>query len=192
MRPLAVLDRMGLDKWEVVADIVAAGVLPWDGVLRFEEDLVLTGASRPEVLRRLRVMWDRHLSEEQTWRDLYTDGDRLDAAFEALNAFGIDTKMAYGCCEFCGPEELVTEREVESPFGVVQFHLSDVYHLRSRRLDLSCRAVDSIAGGPDQDEEVAQAVLHELSAVGLMADLVDAVGASVRVLGLDWKHRVPL
>lgn len=67
--------------------------------------------------REIETAFSEHLAEQATWPAV-TDCDRLDRAFEALNAGGIVARHDFTCCQNCGFAEIGAEIDDAISSGV--------------------------------------------------------------------------
>ena len=86
----------------------------------------------PLARRHAATTAERLAGEARAWPDV-TDCDRIDRAFEALEAAGIVARQNFSCCGTCAPGELVPIMEaIESSGrtvrGYAYFHEQDTEH----------------------------------------------------------------
>jgi hypothetical protein len=144
--------------------------------------------------RRLtRALLEAHRRDEATWPDV-TDCDRVDAAFEALEADGIVCRQNFSCCQTCGSaeiaDEVAAEREAGGEVaGYAYYHMQD-----------TDSAVDGgglhLAYGSVADEEaptvaIAQRIVSALEREGLAVNWNGEVRTRIHV-PLVWRRRSPL
>jgi hypothetical protein len=111
--PPTVLDEMR----EYVERLVQGGFMPVGEIPEAAVEY-MAGDAAPEALRPHAEQFTAdslvgHAEEQETWPAV-TDCDRLDAAFESLDAAGILAGQDFSCCQTCGHaemRELVQEAE---------------------------------------------------------------------------------
>ncbi len=96
---------------DLVRRDVAGGFYDDDAILTNANDVFEEELPRPllrvEASAALRAALADHRAAEQAWSDS-TDCDRLDAAFDALEAEGIVARQNFTCCGTCGASEYGT------------------------------------------------------------------------------------
>jgi len=181
--------------WDAVTTLfMGLGLRPWEGVIGLQDEIVLlTGLAEATVRTRLEDLWRARLGEEVSWPAV-VDGDRLASAFAALENRGIAARMAWGCCEYCGPEDVVEREFLDQTFwGNCSIHFQDAIDLHQGFVDIHAGASDWV---PDAEalpliDAVHDALLQELAAAGLSWKWDGNFFHCVRVTGLDWKKRLP-
>jgi hypothetical protein len=168
----------------------------------YDEDVILTqladyfdGEIEPALVRReaprlLREALAEQAAAEAGWPEI-TDCDRLDAAFDALEAEGVIARQNFACCMTCGSHEIWDEIQAASEAGLPArgyafFHTQD-----------TDAAVDGgdlyLAYGACEDGEAAalgigREIVAQLAAHGLRTEWD---GTWDRRIGVpfDWKKR---
>ena len=79
--------------------------------------------SLDEARRIVGGLWEERLAEQAEWPAV-TDADRVEQAFEALDARGLTARMNFSCCSNCALGEIAAERG-EGDRGFVFFHFQD-------------------------------------------------------------------
>ena len=169
-----------------------------------DEDAILTGMPeyfegtldealvRREAPRLLRAALAEHAADAARWPAI-TDCDRLDAAFDALEAEGVIARQNFTCCTTCGSAEIWDEmgeaREAGLPVEGYTF-----YHMQDTEAAVDGHGVYLAYGATEEGEEaalaVARRVVARLEASGLAPDWDGDIGRRIAV-PLDWKRRRP-
>lgn len=112
---------------------VAGGFYDEDEILRSAaagfEEILDAKLLRRQAQQYLRDALAHHSAEQRTWPE-HTDCDRLDAAFEALEAEGVIARQNFSCCGTCGSSEIwdevsAAEEAGASPRGYAFYHMQD-------------------------------------------------------------------
>lgn len=115
---IATAVRAGYDTAEQIIEYTLENITEGDTVDDEAELLAKLHAMVREEAAQLR-------EERGTWPDV-TDNDRLERAFEALEAVGIVARENFTCCQTCGHAEIGMElREGETARGYTFFHQQD-------------------------------------------------------------------
>ncbi len=182
------------DLQSAVAQDVAAGFLAPDEIAGSVVELFADDAD-PESLRvaadcATAEALQAHFSAQADWPAV-TDCDRLDAAFEQLEALGIIARQNFSCCGTCGAREIVDEmaaarKQGRLVRGYTFFHVQDTESAtQGHGLCLNY--------GTARDDEAAA-----LAIAGKVVDILAAHGLSTMWDGtwnqrisvqLDWKRR---
>jgi hypothetical protein len=134
-----------------------------------------------------------HLTRQEDWPDV-TDCDRLDSAFEALEANGIVSRQNFTCCGSCGAAEIWDEMEEFRNAGKIVrgyafFHMQDTESATDGHgLYLSYGSVDE---GEAAAVAIGHDIQHELETHGLSTDWDGKLAKRIG-LSLDWKRRLNL
>ena len=132
-------------------------------------------------------LWSERLQEQQSWPEV-TDPDRLEHAFEALDADGITARMNFTCCGRCGFTEIGAEAE-EGARGFVFFHSQAAEGVvRSGTLWLS---FGTFPGSADTAATIGAEVIAALQAAGLPTQWSGAPGDAIGIRPMDWRKRLP-
>jgi hypothetical protein len=153
---------------------------------------------RRVVAELLPKLQSQHVRDQRTWPSV-TDCDRLDAAFEALNASGIMAKHHWWCCGNCGaaamPEEFdrIGGRWQGTPIvGYAFYHVQDTESAVDNG-DLclnfgSCEQASDAQAYEAQSIAVARTVVACLREQGLEVDWDETYGRRPRVR-VTWQRR---
>jgi hypothetical protein len=167
---------------------------------QYMEEVEETEVSTAVVRAAMRsVLADREAAM-RTWPAV-TDCDRLDAAFEALNARGIMARHNWTCCNNCGraemPEEFMRlhgEWEGNPIIGYVFYHNQGTEAaVQGSGLYLSfgsTQHADSEAKYIEQCLEIARTAIEALNAQGLKTTW-DGTYAQRPHIALKWQRRTP-
>jgi hypothetical protein len=152
------------DLQDVVRDEVARGESDFDEVVEAaleyvegEDDEELRAAARRLAIAEFAA----HAEAQRSWGDGPLDPDRLNAAFEALDAAGIVARADFTCCQTCGRSEIGGEvPEGETRRGFTFCHGQDVDRaLHGEGVYLTFGSFDADAATPaDIAAEVVQAL----------------------------------
>lgn len=169
-----------------------------------DEDSILTGMPeyfegtldealvRREAPRLLREALAEHAAEAARWPAV-TDCDRLDAAFDALEAKGVIARQNFTCCMSCGSAEIWDElREAEEAGLPAEGYT--FYHMQDTEAAVDGHGVYLAYGACEEGEAaalaVARRVVARLEASGLSPSWDGDIGKRIAV-PLDWKRRRP-
>ena len=178
------------------------GFVPHDGLVKdvvewlideHDEDVARAAAEAvlPDILRE-------HLAEMKTWPAL-TDCDRLDAAFEELNARGIMARRDWTCCGNCGRAEMPDEFdrldgqwEGKPIIGYIFYHQQDTENA-AEQYGLSfnfgsCESIDDEQEYVAKCLEVARALQDALTSRGLKVTWSGTYAQRPHVQ-LNWQRR---
>lgn len=173
---------------------VAGGYYDDDAVLRNAAD-IYADELEPDTLRTMAQAYLRealvaHRAEQAGWPE-ETDCDRLDAAFDALEAQGVVCRQNFTCCGNCGAAEIGDEMAAMEAEGFVVrgyafFHAQDT----EAAVDGGGLYLSYGAAGRDDDASVAigRLVVVELTAQGLDVDWSGDLGQRIGVT-IDWNRR---
>jgi hypothetical protein len=144
---------------------------------------------RPHVERRTAVLLEAHRQAQATWVGP-TDCDRLDDAFEALDAEGIVARQHFSCCSNCGHSEIWGEieeaRQDGEVAGYVFYHMQDTESARG--YGQLCLAYGSVEGSEAATAEVGRRIVAALEEAGLKTEWDGSPKRRILV-SLDWKRR---
>lgn len=179
---------------DLVRRDVAGGFYDDDAILTNANDVFEEELPRPmlrvEASAALRAALADHRAAEREWDEI-TDCDRLDAAFDALEAQGVIARQNFTCCGTCGASEIWDEieeahREGLAAQGYAFFHMQDTEAaVEGHGLYLSY-------GACEEGESAAIAIGHRivaaLEAEGLATAWDGSLGQRIGV-ALVWKKR---
>lgn len=173
---------------------VASGFHDEDTILThavdaYEDELEPT-ALRTAAQRMLREEWASHAAAQVDW-PAQTDCDRLDAAFQALEAEGVIARQNFTCCGTCGSAEIWDEiAAVEEAGGPTRGYA--FYHVQDTESAVEGYGLYLNYGACEQGEASAVAVGHDivaqLEAHGLRTEWDGSHQRRIAV-SLDWKRR---
>lgn len=132
-----------------------------------------------------------HLAAQATWPEV-TDCDRLDRAFEALNAGGIVARHDFSCCQTCGLAEIDDEIRgaVDAGVDVSGFTF---YHSQDTDRAAEGGGLYLTFGHLDGNEvsgiAIARVIVDKLQEAGLKTDWDGSFGKRISI-SLDWKRRI--
>ncbi|MBN2972358.1 hypothetical protein JW805_10060 [Roseomonas aeriglobus] len=188
--PLPMLD----DLRDFIRRDVAGGFFDDDAVLRnaveVYADEIDADTLRVSAQAYLRDALRDHRAAQAGWPE-ETDCDRLDAAFEALEAQGIVCRQNFTCCGTCGAAEIRDEMDAIEAAGFdvrgyAFYHAQDTEAaVDGDGLYLNYGAIDD---DDDQAVAVGRLVTQELSAHGLKVSWSGDLAKRIGVF-LDWKRR---
>lgn len=168
----------------------------------YDEDAILTNAAaafeeefEPAELRRtaqrlLREALAAHAAARRAWPER-TDCDRLDDAFEALEADGVIARQHFSCCGTCGSTEIWDEigavQDMGRPArGYAFYHMQDTESAaEGGGLYLNYGACED---GEAAALAVARDIVNQLEAHGLRTHWDGSWEQRIGVT-LDWKRR---
>lgn len=133
-----------------------------------------------------------HLAAQSSWPEV-TDCDRLDRAFETLNAGGIVAEHDFTCCQNCGLAEIGDPIQAAIDGGVdvsgfAFYHAQDTdAAVEGHGLHLTYGHVD---GGETSGVAIGRIVVNALNAAGLETAWDGTFGKRIHVR-LDWQRRIP-
>lgn len=121
----------------------------------------------------------------------WTDCDRLDAAFAALEAEGVIARQHFTCCGTCGSAEIWDEiAAVEESGGPASGYA--FYHVQDTDRAVDGEGVYLNYGACEEGEEAALAIgrqiVTQIEAHGLRTDWDGSWGHRIKV-ELEWKRR---
>jgi hypothetical protein len=128
--------------------------------------------------------------EEKTW-PVITDCDRVDAAFQHLEAQGIVARQDFSCCQTCGHGEMWDEVEASrvvgaNPKGYAFYHLQDTEAaVEGQGLHVAFGAVEE---GDEALAAIGRDIASALRAQGLQVNWNGETGKRIHV-SIDWKRR---
>lgn len=174
---------------------------------------------REQLLRTLEQMTDRalekHNREERRWAYL-TDCDRLDRAFESLEAAGIVARQHFSCCNNCGHKQILLEvrrkQKQQECKGYAFYHRGDTERAaRTGILYITFGDVGGAgavgvgpgggagaAGGPGGEwagtdssagDKIGESIVRALEAEGLAVIWNGSYLQRICVSGLNWQRR---
>lgn len=184
-------------RWlEVVVDVDCRSGADEQNILQAIEEIILveTGGPLPalfeEMAARVKVGLEAHAREEATWSER-TVNDRIDAAFEDLDARGILARQALGSTIQEGAaliDELAAAR-AEPARGSVFYHHQDLERgVAGEGLLLAFTAYDTEATGVD-GAAIAAEILHVLKHHGVPATWDANPRSRIEVAAFAWQKR---
>lgn len=146
---------------------------------------------REQLLRTLEQMTDRamekHNREERRWAYL-TDCDRLDRAFESLEAAGIVARQHFSCCNNCGHKQILLEmrrkQKQQECKGYAFYHRGDTE--RAARTGILYITFGDSEGAGDK---IGEAIVRALETEGLAVIWNGSYLQRICVSGLNWQRR---
>jgi hypothetical protein len=160
---------------------------------RAREIYELEEKDEPALAAILREAADADARERATWPEV-TDCDRLDRAFDALDAEGVLARQNFSCCQRCGSGEMFDlvhdEREMGRALdGYVFYHAQDTdsvvaggsLHLRYA----------GMGDGPGDTAAIGRRVVEALRAEGLEASWDGRPDRTIELPSFAWKRRAP-
>jgi hypothetical protein len=179
---------------DLVRRDVAGGFYDDDAILTNANDVFEEELPRPllrvEASAALRAALAHHRAAEQGWDEI-TDCDRLDAAFDALEAEGVIARQNFTCCGTCGASEIWDEVEEARNDGMIAqgyafFHMQDTEAaVEGHGLYLSYGACEE---GEDAAIAIGHRIIAALEAEGLATEWDGSLGQRIGV-ALVWKKR---
>lgn len=136
-------------------------------------------------------LWEERLGEQAEWPEV-TDADRVERAFEALDAQGLTARMNFSCCSNCAVGEIAHER-AEGDRGFVFFHFQDT-EAAAEGHGLAVRYgayADTGEASAEDRAAVGRAVVAALTGAGLPAQWDGDPDRVIEVAPLDWRKRLP-
>jgi hypothetical protein len=166
---------------------------------------ILSDDSDPELVRSIveRVAPDcarAHEQESSAWPS-FTDCDRLDAAFEELNAIGIMARHNWTCCGTCGRAEMPDEfNRIDGMWdgvpviGYVFYHQQDSENAAegsSLYINYgSCEEAPDEATYSQMSVSIAQTACEVIKKHGLDVDWDGSISTRPRI-EITWQRRRP-
>ncbi|MCA9913034.1 MAG: hypothetical protein KC496_06780 [Anaerolineae bacterium] len=143
---------------------------------------------------RIRQMTDQEITQQlQTQRNWprFTDCDRLDTAFAALEREGIVARQDYSCCQTCGHKDIQDELAQSGEIrGYVFFHHHDTeMALAGHGLMLSYGARD---GNDREQVQVGQRIVFALRDAGLQIAWSGNPYERIYIRHFNWQRRFPM
>lgn len=179
-----------------VATQVAGGFSPRSEIIDAAVDFLSDEVPGEEL--RATATWEvdaairRRKEDESHWPEV-TDCDRLDRAFDTLEAHGIVCRHNFTCCGTCGAAEIWDEMDARAKDGHVvrgyAFYHSQDTDSAAEGYGL-CLNYGSIEEGEAPALAVAQEVVKCLREQGLKVEWNGAWNRRIEV-PLDWKRRFP-
>jgi hypothetical protein len=147
------------------------------------------GTLRDRVRRGARRAVQAHLRAQAGWPEV-TDCDRLDAAFDELNAAGIVARQNFSCCSNCGHGEMGGEMRDEEAAGATVrgytfYHMQDTESAVYGGLYLKYGAARD---GDAPVVAVGREIVATLNRHGLSTEW-NGRGDTGILVHLDWKRR---
>ncbi len=164
-------------------EILKNGVAAFDGEL---ESADLRREAQAHLKRALAV----HAADQKNW-PAHTDCDRLDAAFEELEAEGVISRQNFSCCGTCGSSEIwdeiaAVEKGGSAARGYAFYHMQDTESAaEGDGLYLNYGACTE---GEEAALAIGQEIVSRLEEHGLSTDWDGRWETRIRV-DLDWKRR---
>lgn len=176
---------------EAIATQVAGGYDDADEIIesfveRVEDDEELD-ATEDDVIALVTQAWTARIAEQQHWPAV-TDVDKLERAFELLEASGVLARDNFTCCQNCGHSEIGDARADTSYDGYTFFHLQDTERAASgSSLFLAYGSFSEDTGA----EAIGRRVIDAIQAQGLTVEWDGTADTRISVK-LDWKKRLPV
>lgn len=131
-----------------------------------------------------------HAADERTW-PATTDCDRLDQAFDALEAGGVIARQNFTCCGTCGVAEI--EYEIKQAAAVGRHPVGYAfYHAQDTEAAAEGYGIYLNYGALESSEAAAlaigQSIVQTLRAHGLSPEWDGTIGKRIAV-PMDWKRR---
>lgn len=165
------------------------GFMPVDDIVqavveRMEDDERV----RPAAEHLLRVESEALRHEQATW-PAATDCDRLDAAFQELEARGIVARQDFSCCQNCGSGEIWAEVE-DAKAGGLDVRGHTYYHAQDTEGAAEGVGLYLAYGAVEEDgtAEIGREIVAVLNAHGLATEW-DGSPKTRILVPLDWKRR---
>jgi hypothetical protein len=180
-----------------IAREVAGGFTPETEIVAATVDFVSDDATpddvRPYAEKCLRSALERHRNDQATWPGR-TDCDRLDVAFEKLDANGVVARQNFSCCQNCGHSEMWSEIEDRSPSlsqarGYTFYHWQDTDSAVEG--DGVFLAYGSVAEGESHVGAIGREIVAALRGEGLDPQWDESIKTRIRV-PLEWRRRRPV
>lgn len=163
-----------------------------DEACAFASEHPSCAVTRGEASQLVAAAIESHRLNSGTW-DGETDCDRLDAAFQAINAKGIVARQHFSCCNNCGFTEIWDEIEKEEAegkpvYGYVFYHLQCTQHaMKTGELFM---AFGSIEDEESALQQVVDTILVELGRAGLRASWAGSTNHPIVIRDLVWRRRI--
>lgn len=186
-------EKLGWLRDQIERD-VDAGFYDEDEILRsaaagFEQDLDAT-LLRTNAQQYLREALARHQDAQREWPE-HTDCDRLDAAFDALEADGVIARQHFSCCGTCGSSEIWDEIAAVEETGMPARGYA-FYHMQDTEAATEGSGLYLNYGACEEGEAAALAIAREIVArieeQGLKTHW-DGTWETRIGVDLDWKRR---
>ncbi|WP_327702467.1 hypothetical protein OG530_11885 [Streptomyces decoyicus] len=147
--------------------------------------------SLDEARRIVGGLWEERLAEQAEWPAV-TDADRVEQAFEVLDARGLTARMNFSCCSNCALGEIAAERG-EGDRGFVFFHFQDTESaVQGHGLSVRYGAFADAGEASARDRAgVGRAVVAAFAEAGLPAQWDGDPDRVIEVAPLDWRKRLP-
>lgn len=185
---------------EVAETLIKGGFHTYEEVAKEVADCVLAEAQASDMVtegtarRQARVLierpWEERLVEQAEWPET-TGPDRLQAAFDALEARNIMVRQDFLCCMTCADAEAMEEAEGRSPAteGFVFFHRQDTERAVAGQGLLLAYGVPS--GSPIDQTTVGRRTTVALAEAGLSYEWDGSSTTRIHVTPLEWRKRLP-
>jgi len=181
--------------WDDVYDLVFGGFVPSDDISTIVIDMYSGefGSTQvaPYVTATTQKLLEEHARQEATW-PTFTDCDRLDSAFAALEAAGILCRQDFADCLTCGYREIWAEIDSERTKGrniqgFTFFHQQDTDHA-VRDSDIYLEYGSIMNDNIPSDLEIANEVADTLCRHGLEVEWENSISQRIKVT-LRWQRR---
>lgn len=132
-----------------------------------------------------------HYDRQSTWADP-TDCDKLDAAFEELEAQGVVARQHFTCCSTCGEAEIggemaEVEEEGQNVVGYAFYHMQDTERgMNGGTIFIKFGAVEQ---NDEAHERIGRAIAITLETHTLPVSWDGTVASAVGVTLADWRKR---
>ena len=183
-RDISLRVRAGFDPISEIAEDCAQSIADLD-----EIDIEFL---RPHANRILAHVISRQREAQKSWL-LVTDFDRLQRAFDKLEATGIVCRHNFSCCGTCAAAEIWDEIDAERQAGrdvrgCAHYHVQDTESaVEGFGLYFS---YGSVIEGDDEQEAVGREIEAAMQREGLETRWNGSVRQRIHVK-MDWKRRLP-
>lgn len=190
INPAVLEDLLGFVRYQVRGGFVPVEHIA-DSAIEYAADGVEPEDLRPFADIFVADALDQVREETRTWPDI-TDCDRLDAAFDDLEAHGILARQNFTCCQTCGHAEMKAEidearADGRRVAGYVFFHRQDTdYAVDGHGLFLAFAAT---VRGETAAAAIGRRVAEAVTRQGLAVSWDGSAETRVRV-PMQWKKRL--
>jgi len=187
-------DEIRQDIAQMIDVQVRTGFRDFDEILGYADDLAQEsenpGPLRGFAAELLSAAWRKQRFAEQSWVGR-TDCERLDQAFDELEATGIVARQDFTCCGNCGVAEIGGEAQIVEQRGV-KVRGYAFYHQLDTESAVEGRGVylsyGSAGGGEAASLAIGREIVSVLESQGL-APRWDGSLAKRIELPLEWRRR---
>jgi len=190
------MDKILADLAEFIMVRVRDGFEPAHEIIENAQRRACAKHNRDDLLIEIKRLTGESLAvyqaEQAGWGPT-TDCDRLDSAFETLNAHGIVARQNFSCCNNCGFTEIWDEVEEEEKKRPVEGYV--FYHWQCTEQAIKTGQLLMAYGCVEESQDaflaVANKIVAELRKVGLNASWGGTDGHPIVVEGIEWRRRLP-